>query len=373
MFAVRLRQITCFIILSTAAHFVAAQDASPGPVRLVLPPALYAVEGHETNVYFDNVTLTINPRNYAFDVHCPKGNHLEERWTFTPAAEDVGKHLFAIDVRNERNEIVARDDCELIVVPANAQAEKELTLLLIGDSLTHASVYSRHLLDLSLQPGQPELTLIGSHNPLGENDKDNRHEGYGGWTALRFVTHFTETARTGDYAQRGSPFLYVDENGEKKLDFKRYVQDVNEGNYPDIATIFLGPNDIFRYTDDDVDEGINLMLTHYDVLIEMLQSKRSLTKVAVMLPVPPAASQDAFGANYRTGQTRWQYKRNTHLLVEKMLERYAGREEEGIFIVPTYVNLDCEHNYPAGEAKWNAQADGKGTRLNNSVHPAASG
>ncbi|MDA0833788.1 MAG: hypothetical protein O2955_04835 [Planctomycetota bacterium] len=370
-----LRRCLFIVITIGAVPLLAADDSThnPGAVRLVLPPTLYAVAGHELNVYFDNVTLTINPKNYVFDVDCPRGSHFEQFWTYTPSADDVGTYTFALDVRNEQNEIIAHDECKLVVVPANAKDESDLTLLLIGDSLTHASTYSRHLLDLSQQPEQPKITLIGSHNPTGENDKANRHEGYGGWTALRFATHFTETARTGDYKDRGSPFLYVDENGEKQLDFKKYVTDVNDGEFPDIATIFLGPNDIFRYTDEDIDDGIEQMLTHYDRLIEMLQSKQSLTKVAVMLPVPPATSQDAFGANYRNGQTRWQYKRNTHLLVEKMLERYADREDQGIFIVPTNVNLDCEHNYPAAEVKWNAQAEGSGLRQNNSVHPAASG
>ena len=351
-----------------------AQDTSrdPGPVRLVLPPALYAVEGHETNVYFDNVTLTLNPKNYAFDVHCEKGSQQEERWTFVPTENDVGTHMFAIDVRNEQNELIAHDRCEIVVVPSDAQAEREFTLLLIGDSLTHASMYSRHLLSLSEEPLQPKITLIGSHVPIAD-EPDNRHEGYGGWTAQRFVTHYTGTARTGDYRQRGSPFLYEEQTGEKVLDFRRYCDEVNNGNLPDVAAIFLGPNDIFRFTDDDIDEGIDVMLLHYDRLIEMLQSKRTGTIVAVMLPVPPATSQDAFGANYESGQTRWQYKRNAHRLVEKMLERYAGREEDRIYIVPTNVNLDCEHNYPAAEVKWNSQAEGTTQRQNNGVHPAATG
>ena len=42
----------------------------------------------------------------------------------------------------------------------------------------------------------------------------NRHEGYGGWTARRFATHFTGVARRGDYRKRGSPFLYKNADGE---------------------------------------------------------------------------------------------------------------------------------------------------------------
>ena len=88
---------------------------------------------------------------------------------------------------------------------------------------------------------------------------------------------------------------------------------------------------------------------------------------------PPAASQDAFGANYTTGQTRWQYKRNQHRLVERMLEHYGSRDAEHIHLVPTHVNLDCVHNYPTESVNFNADNELRGVRQNNGVHPALSG
>ena len=66
------------------------------------------------------------------------------------------------------------------------------------------------------------------------------------------------------------------------------------------------------------------------------------------LPVPPAANQDAFAANDASGQTRWQYRRNQHRLVERMLERYASHSPEPsaarrVHLVPTHVGLDGVH------------------------------
>ena len=60
-------------------------------------------------------------------------------------------------------------------------------------------------------------------------------------------------------------------------------------------------------------------------------------------------------------------------LVERMLAKYGRRESERIYIVPTHVNLDCQHNYPVAEGPWNAATDLKGTRQNNGVHPAGAG
>jgi len=79
-----------------------------GPVRLVLPKVIYAVSGIETNVYFDNVVLVVNPANYVFRVSCAKGRLQAERWTFVPLAEDVGEHVLVMEVIDEDNSVIAR-------------------------------------------------------------------------------------------------------------------------------------------------------------------------------------------------------------------------------------------------------------------------
>lgn len=362
-----------FVVLACPAGLLGEEAANdPGPIRLILPPVLYAVPGVEVNVYFDNVVLVVDPDDYVFDVTCARGTQQAERWTYIPAADDVGSYPLLIEVRDGQNQCIARASTRLEVVPANAGEGRAVSALLMGDSLTHASIYSRHLLELFAQPGNPRLTLIGSHHPEGQ-PPENVHEGYGGWTAQRFATHYTGTARQGDAKKRGSPFLYGDAANNRKLDFARYLSDIGAAKPPEFVTIFLGPNDIFAATDETLEETIDTMLTHYDQLLAMVRAVSAETRLGVMLPVPPAATQDAFGANYKTGQTRWQYKRNQHRLVERMLQHYGGRESEGIDLVPAQVNLDCVHNYPATPGKWNARTEVEGQRLNNGVHPAPSG
>jgi lysophospholipase L1-like esterase len=357
---------TCAVV--SAKEF----EAIPGAVGLFLPDTIYAVPGIETNVYFDNVTLVLNTENFAFDVTCDKGIQQAERWTFTPEDADVGSHAFILEVRDAANEIIARDSSVVVVSPKGARESEAVSALLIGDSLTHAAIYSQHLLDLCAAPGNPALTLIGSHVP-DESRPLNRHEGYGGWTAQRFATHYTGTARGGDYKERDSPFLYPNEAGEPELDFQRYCDDVSGGEHPELVTIFLGCNDTFSATDETITARIEDMFAHLDQLLAAIHVASPETRIGLIVPVPPCASQDAFGANYKNGQTRWQYKRNQHAVVRAMYDRYTKNNTFLVSLIPAFTNLDCERNYPATTAPWNARTTAEAIRQNNGVHPSEEG
>lgn len=371
------RLLACLMILSVISSPPAGsaeppvEENLPGQVRLILPPVIPAVVGEECNLYFDNVSLVVNPGNWVYDVDCPRGKQQVERWTWTPSADQVGDYPLALNVINQENQVIASARTIVRVVPADKKAGEPLSVLCIGDSLTHASVYTQRLLDLNAKPGNPQLTLVGSH--WSGEEGPNRHEGYGGWTARRFATHYAEPARSGKHPMRGSPFLYQGIEGKPVLDFARYCGELNSGKFPDVVTIFLGPNDIFHYNDSTIESGIDDMLQHMDQLIDMIRKENDVSKVALLLPVPPAATQDAFGANYGSGNTRWQYKRNQHRLIERMMERYGNREPERIFLVPTHVNLDCLNNYPTASSPPNAASTTPIVRLNNGVHPSQSG
>lgn len=349
-----------------------APDVPSNPIRLILPPVVHAVPGIETNLYFDNLCLVVNPANFVFDPNCGKGRHQRERWTWTPSEQDVGDHAWSISVRNDQNQVIAKAETIIRVIDPKAGEGKVLSLLCIGDSLTNASLYPEQILNHCKLPGNPQLELIGS-NWVTPQPGPVRHEGYGGWTALRFATHYTETARTGETSKRGSPFLYLQPDGTKKLDFQHYCHDVSNGKMPTHVTIFLGPNDVFSLNDETLEPGVDAILKHFDQLVVMIRTASPTTRIGIMLPVPPAATQDAFGANYASGQTRWQYKRNQHRLLEKMHAKYGGRESDQIDLISTYVNLDCDHNYPTEQVAPNARATGSIARLNNGVHPSGAG
>ena len=360
---------SCLVLFVAVA--VLRAGAEGGAVRLVLPPVIHAVPGVEANLYFENVILAVNPANVIFDVDCEKGMQLSERWTFTPTAEEAGDYALKLRVIDGSNAVIAEADCTVHVVAAGTGKDKAVTLLAIGDSLTHASIYTQTLLEHCATPDTPALTLVGTHAP--KEDPKNRHEGYGGWTALRFTTHYTSAPRDADYKDRGSPFVYKTGENPPEIDFSRYCAENNGGATPSFVTIFLGCNDVFHAVDDNLESTIDGILQNIDLLIGMIHGLDSTTRIGLIAPVPPAASQDSFGLAYKNGQTRWQYLKNQHRLLERMVETYGGHEAEGLSLIPAYLNLDCRVNYPAGEVAANARTEVTVPRIYDSVHPNASG
>jgi lysophospholipase L1-like esterase len=138
--------------------------------------------------------------------------------------------------------------------------------------------------------------------------------------------------------------------------------------------IFLGCNDVFDANDKNIENKIEYMLKYYEKLIEMVHQYSNKTKIGLLMPLPPASSQDSFGYNYNCRQTRIQYKRNQSHLVAYMLKKYQKKQkEDNIFIVPTHLNIDTCHSYPVREENVNSQTCEKIIRQVNGVHPDKTG
>ena len=124
------------------AEVKAVAAAPKHNVKLQLPPAIYAVPGIESNLYFENVVCVINPDNYVFDVKCVKGRNDQKRWRYTPKAGEKGTFDLELTVISD-NGIEAVGKTQLIVTPAETAKGKEFAILVIGDSLTAASIYPK--------------------------------------------------------------------------------------------------------------------------------------------------------------------------------------------------------------------------------------
>jgi lysophospholipase L1-like esterase len=306
------------------------------------------------SIYYDNIVLTEKPEAYVFRAACDIGKAEARRWTVTPEPEHVGDHSLAVTVTDASGAELARAATTLKVVSANAGAGRDIRLLIVGDSLTHATTYSNEIARLLSPPGNPRWKMLGSHKPP-QAAKGVAHEGYGGWTWERFASHY-EPNPDGTYRKRSSPFVYAGADAKPVLDVRRYFSEQCGGARPEFVTFLLGINDCFSANPDDpaaIDARIDAMFAHADVLLKAFRKAAPQAELGVCLTTPPNALESGFQANYKGKYHRWGWKRIQHHLVQREIDRFASREEERLFIVPTQLNLDPQDGYPA----------------NNGVHP----
>jgi lysophospholipase L1-like esterase len=370
------RSVCQILALSTFSPFASAGETKAiNSCRLILPPVVYAVVGVEMNLYFRNLILTPPGRVWIFDVTCAKGRQQVERWTWIPKAEDAGDLPLSLEVRDANDKVVANGKTTIRVASAKAGAGQPLRLLCIGDSGTHASVYTAELMKSCAGPEQPRLTLIGTHHPSFAV-AGNVHEGYGGWTFQNFVEKYTDKPVPGDHANRSSPFVFGSPHGAV-FDVPRYVKESCGGVPPDYVTMFLGANELAGIVMDernpDLVESIERVLGHADRLIAGWQAAAPKAKIGLVTMYPPT-NQDGFGANYPGSRLKyWPYRKAQHQLVEMMIAKYANRVNDGLYVIPAYVNLDTEHAFPIELQPANARTTEKVPRIVNALHLTASG
>ncbi|QDT86433.1 hypothetical protein MalM14_41090 [Gimesia chilikensis] len=312
----------------------------------------YAVPGVEMSIYFDNIVLTETPEKYQFEVDCEIGTVDQNRWTVTPTDSNVGQYSLSVKVTDADGANRGTANTVLQVSKPDAGANRDTCrLLIIGDSLTNATTYSNEIARLLSTPDNPKWQMLGTHKPKSAA-AGVAHEGYGGWTWQRFVSQY-EPKPDGTNRKRSSPFVYLGKDGKPGLDLPRYFKEECNDQKPDYVIIMLGINDCFSAKQDAIDEKIDGMFTQADILIKALQTAAPQAEVGICLTTPGNSRQEAFYANYKDRYSRWGWKKIQHRLVQRQIEKFKGRENENLFIIPTELNLDIVDGYP----------------VNNGVHP----
>lgn len=342
-----------------------AQSPVPGAFdpRLTLPSRLHAVVGDPIGIEFANTVLGTPDQmlRLTYQVTCDIGLSDLERWSLTASPEQAGLHRLRLAVRwGEDGPVLAEADTTIHVVPGDAGQGKELSLLLIGDSLTHASLYPNELHRLLAREGNPRVRFIGTHQPAAALP-EVRHEGYGGWTWARFQTQYDPKSPVEGRVTT-SPFLFPPEKegGPPVFDLGRYFQERGEGRVPEYIVILLGINDCFGAPAEDpagVDKTIDAMLAHAETLLAALKNAAPRARIGLCLAPAPNARDGAFVANYQERYPRWGWRRIQHRLVQRQIAAFAGREKEGLHVIPTELGIDTVSGYPE----------------NNAVHPNAAG
>ena len=325
------------------AGFVSAADVD-NPLELTLPSEFYAVVGEKTTIGFDNIVLTKTPEEYRFDVVCNIGRAGKTNWAVTPTAEDVGKHTLRVNVSDASGKTLGSAKTTLRVVAADAGVGRTIRLLIVGDSLTHATAYPNEIARLLSKRGNPAWKMLGTHKPA-RAAKGVVHEGYGGWTWQRFVTKY-EPNPDGTYRKRSSPFVFLGDDGKPRLDVARYFKEECGGQRPDYVLFLLGINDCFGANPEQPDDRIARMLKQADILLAEFRRAAPKAELGICLTTPPNSRQAAFEANYGDRYSRWGWKQIQHRLVQMEIKHFVRQQDERMFVVPTEMNLDPTAGYP---------------------------
>ena len=351
--------------LLTAVLAAAAED-----IRLLVPEKIYAVPSVESNVYFRNVTTVINPANYVFDVDCPKGRNDLKRWRFTPEKGDVGTWKWKIRVIGESG-VVAEAESELVVLPPDAGKGRKIAMLVVGASYISNGHIPFRVAELMSAPGNPEFRTVGTRG------KDNaRHEGYGGWRWESFLTRWGYTGKSkndGMHPDRpvgfNSPFILADKDGKGVFDLKQYFRLNNGGKAPDAVSFQLGMNDVFSAKDDTIAARTEKSIRGMEKLIAEFRKLRPAPEIFVCAGIP-GSSQDGFGKSYACGQTSWQYRKNLDFYIRALQKK---SKELHFRLVPMFINVDTENNYPVMKQPLNAENPQETALQNNGIHPSRYG
>jgi lysophospholipase L1-like esterase len=335
------------------------QPATPASLRLTLPPTIYAVPAVEMSLYFSNTVLAAATEELSFTVACDVGETDANRWKINATAKQAGEHALTLKVSDRSGRLLTQGTTKVRVVPAEAGRGQDIALLMIGDSLTHASHYPNEVARLLSQPGNPKWQMLGTHKPDGAA-ANVAHEGYGGWTWRAFNSRFDPTPALPGQTNR-SPFVFTaGQEQAPTLDVARYIMERCGGQTPDYVTFLLGINDCFGLKAENpqsLDAGIAEIFREAEKLLAAFRQAAPHAELGVCLTTPPNIRDAAFVANYQTAYPRWNWRQVQHRLVERQLEHFGQRESEGIFLVPTELNLDTFGGYPD----------------NNAVHPNATG
>lgn len=340
-------------VLPPIPYTAASVDASliKHTATINLPATIPALVGAETNLYFDGI-VSGDYATFDIDVTCTIGTQQADRWTVTPAA--AGTYPVTIDVYRD-GVGVARAITSLVVKAAAVGTGVTKSVVVIGDSLIDNATSPPTVLPTLFGAGDPmDITMLGTRGT-----GPGLHEGRAGWSTTTYTTLSTSGGITNAF-WNGSAFSFPawkTAQGYATVDY---------------AIVNLGINDIFTPTTDAAAAtAIATALAQLGTMVTSITGTG--TKVGICVTTPPARSQDAFGASYGSGQTRWRYRRNLASWNAALIATFGGRTAEGIYLLPTNAALDTANNFPTTTAAVNSRNATTSSRQNNGVHPASSG
>jgi lysophospholipase L1-like esterase len=324
--------------------------------KIIMPLyGLYVMQGKSVPVFFDNIIMHGQAKNLNV-FQSAKGNFLDNG-VFQKSLETLEKGFYQnyVIVNSSYNTLLKKNDdvvnnSRLIVVDTNAGNGVTRKVLVIGDSITAANVWTDKLVDL-FSDDVMNVEMLGTR---GTSKAPN--EGRGGWRAWNYAFE-KDASNDGLSSSVTNPFLNPTSN---KFDFSYYM---NQQNYTSVDYILLclGTNDVSRRThntDDDI-------LLAWKTIIDSIKAFDDNIKILIwLLPMP-------------CGLTNEQPKKDTFLHMKELLinkyDNMESRQTNKIYLVDVGCSVSPTDDFNYKEELISEYGEEKWKRPTDIIHPATKG
>lgn len=324
--------------------------------KIIMPLyGLYVMQGKSVPVFFDNIIMHGQAKKLNV-FQTAKGNFLDNG-VFQKSLETLEKGFYQnyLIVNSSYNTLLKKNDdvvnnSRLTVVDTNAGNGVTRKVLVIGDSITAANVWTDKLVDL-FSDDVMNIEMLGTR---GTSKAPN--EGRGGWRAWNYAFE-KDASNDGLSSSVTNPFLNPTSNS---FDFSYYM---NEQNYTsvDYVLLCLGTNDVSRRTHNTDD---NILLA-WKTIIDSIKSFDNNIKILIwLLPMP-------------CGLTNEQPKKDMFLHMKELLinkyDNMASRQTNKIYLVDVGCSVSPTDDFNYKEELISEYGEEKWKRPTDIIHPASKG
>ena len=311
--------------------------------RFVLPSSFVIAGGLQYNIYYQNIIQNANIKTIPL---IRARDDMDDYSYFSRLEPGVNGHnSYATNMQiylyDTENVTIQSDRLEWTEIPNSAGTGLSKTVLLIGDSLTAQHDAIATDLATMFENDPMSVTFIGT-----QGTGNAKHEGHGGWSAEIYTTQ-------SSYSDVPNPFWNP---SSSKFDFSYYMTN-NSFSGVDYVFINLGSNSI---QNDPADT-----LSAYNEMIASIKAYNADVRIGIWLP--PVRAVTPVSQRFTI--------MNKSLDVNRLLiANFDYRQNENLYLVPVYFNLDPMYDYKLNEVDVSARnSEYKFTIVTDFLHPALVG
>jgi hypothetical protein len=316
-------------------------NRNDNPLQFCLPDQCYWLPNTEFSLYFDNIILTLATNRYLFKIEEPVGRTGSRAWRYTTPNGPVAQPI-TVSVYDERNRLYGKKTMRMVIPKARVGADQNSgSLILIGGWLLDRTQMAGELYRILAKQGN-SLAMLGSHSGLGRPAVLFGHEGHEGWTWSRYVSEWAPDRVDEKGKLKSSPFLFLGIAGKPELNIGRFKAGLKPEK-PLKYLVFICEAIHLHDSIFTISSIWDREIIALDRLIAEFKKQYPELKIGIVPPIPAAGSQDAF--RVYGNKSRWEFRQLQHYALNRIMQHYRHQEAQGIYIIPTYLNVDVSRDY----------------------------